>query len=105
MKMSCPHCGANANIRSSRRISRITRELYCQCTNLECGHTFVGLVEVVRTVSPSATPDPEIARQLAARSAPAEQRQAHPTPPANAKAVVHYTRSDAPKPSLTPIPR
>ena len=68
MKMNCPHCGAVAHIRSSRKVSRMTRELYCQCTNLTCGHTFVGLVEVVRTLSPSNNPDPEIAKQLAARS-------------------------------------
>ncbi|SOY55789.1 ogr/Delta-like zinc finger family protein [Cupriavidus taiwanensis] len=68
MKMNCPHCGAVAHIRSSRKVSRMTRELYCQCTNLTCGHTFVGLVEVVRTLSPSSKPDPEIAMQLAARS-------------------------------------
>ncbi|MGR3835776.1 ogr/Delta-like zinc finger family protein [Ralstonia pseudosolanacearum] len=49
---------------------RITRELYCQCSNVLCGHTFVGLVEVVRTLSPSSTPDPEVARQLAGRSEP-----------------------------------
>lgn len=47
----------------------MTRELYCQCTNLDCGHTFVSLVEVVRTLSPSSIPDPDIARQLAGRSA------------------------------------
>lgn len=69
MKINCPHCSSVANIRSSRRVTRFTRELYCQCSNLECGHTFVALTEVVRTLAPSNTPDPEVARQLAARSA------------------------------------
>uniref|UniRef100_Q46Z75 Phage transcriptional activator, Ogr/Delta n=2 Tax=Cupriavidus TaxID=106589 RepID=Q46Z75_CUPPJ len=73
MKMNCPHCGAMAHIRTSRSVSRMTRELYCQCTNLICGHTFVGLVEVVRTLSPSSNPDPEIAKQLAARSGATEE--------------------------------
>ncbi|TPQ43129.1 ogr/Delta-like zinc finger family protein [Cupriavidus pinatubonensis] len=73
MRMNCPHCGAIAHIRSSRSVSRMTRELYCQCTNLTCGHTFVGLVEVVRTLSPSSNPDPEIAKQLAARSGVTEE--------------------------------
>nr|WP_081488833.1 ogr/Delta-like zinc finger family protein [Cupriavidus basilensis] len=68
MKINCPHCGAVAHIRTSRPVSRMTKEMYCQCTNVECGHTFVGLVEVVRTLSPSGTPDPDIAQQLAARS-------------------------------------
>lgn len=68
MRMDCPHCGSKASIRTSRPVSRMTRELYCQCTNLDCGHTFVSLVEVVRTLSPSSIPDPDIARQLAGRS-------------------------------------
>ncbi|RIJ88259.1 transcriptional regulator [Ralstonia solanacearum] len=70
MKINCPHCGSVATIRTSRPVSRITRELYCQCSNVICGHTFVSLVEVVRTHSPSSTPDPEVARQLAGRYEP-----------------------------------
>ncbi len=58
-KINCPHCGSVATIRTSRPVSRITQELYCQCSNVICGHTFVSLVEVVRTLSPSSTPDPE----------------------------------------------
>ena len=30
------------------------------CSNLECGHTFVANTEIVRTLSPSATPDPTV---------------------------------------------
>ncbi|MFT0735627.1 ogr/Delta-like zinc finger family protein [Ralstonia wenshanensis] len=69
MKINCPHCDSVALIRTSRPVSRFTRELYCQCSNLSCGHTFVALTEVVRTLAPSNTPDPEVAQQLAARSA------------------------------------
>ncbi|VVE12338.1 transcriptional regulator [Pandoraea morbifera] len=65
MKLVCPHCDSRAHIRSSRPLSRVTRELYCQCTKLECGHTFMSLVEVVRTLSPSSTPNPDVAKQLA----------------------------------------
>ncbi|UVA78024.1 ogr/Delta-like zinc finger family protein [Pandoraea commovens] len=50
----------------------MTRELYCACTKIECGHTFMSLVEVVRTLSPSGTPNPEIAKQLAGRSVASE---------------------------------
>ncbi|AXW32722.1 transcriptional regulator [Ralstonia solanacearum] len=69
MKIDCPHCSNVAHIRSSRRVTRFTRELYCQCSNLVCSHTFVALTEVVRTLAPSNTPDAEVAQQLAARSA------------------------------------
>lgn len=72
MKLVCPHCDSRALIRSSRPLSRMTRELYCACTKIECGHTFMSLVEVVRTLSPSGTPNPEIAKQLAGRSVASE---------------------------------
>ena len=51
-------------IRTSKAITRVTREAFCQCTNLACGHTFVAVMEIVRTISPSAVPDPLIASQL-----------------------------------------
>jgi len=58
--MTCPHCGWPAVVRTSQAMSNLTRQsTYC-CTNEECGHTFVGLTEVVYTLSPSATPDPSV---------------------------------------------
>ena len=74
MKINCPHCSSVALIRTSRPVSRFTRELYCQCSNLNCAHTFVALTEVVRMLAPSNTPDPEVALQLAARSATGTQQ-------------------------------
>lgn len=41
-------------------MSRLMRELTYACTNPECGHTFVAMTEIVRTLSPSATPDPSV---------------------------------------------
>lgn len=59
-KFECPHCGERCNIRTSRPQSRITRELHFQCRDIECGHTFVCHLEAVRTISPSAKPNPDI---------------------------------------------
>lgn len=59
-RMACPHCDAQAEIRTSRLVSKTMRELIYACTNAECGHTFVATTEVVRTLSPSATPDPTV---------------------------------------------
>ncbi len=39
--MNCPMCGQAAHTRSSFQISNETKERYNQCTNIECGHTFV----------------------------------------------------------------
>ncbi|MNR50223.1 DNA-binding transcriptional regulator [compost metagenome] len=60
MSMPCPHCSAVAHVRTSRLMSPISKEMYYQCSNLECGHTFVGVIEVVRTLSPSACPNPSV---------------------------------------------
>ncbi|QXZ11263.1 ogr/Delta-like zinc finger family protein [Comamonas sp. Y33R10-2] len=63
-RQECPHCETPCLIRSSQKMSRLTRELIYWCTNPECGHTFVALMEVVRTLSPSATPDPSVSLPL-----------------------------------------
>lgn len=62
--IKCPHCGHVALIRTSRPLTKLIREAKCQCTNLDCGHTFVVLAEIVHTISPSACPDPSITAQL-----------------------------------------
>lgn len=54
----CPHCKARALTRSSKEVSPILREVFYQCPDPECGHTFVVHAEAVRTLSPSAKPDP-----------------------------------------------
>ncbi len=59
-RLECPHCERPSIIRSSRRMTKLTREIAYCCINPECGHTFVALTEIVRTLSPSATPDPSV---------------------------------------------
>lgn len=56
----CPHCGETATIRTSKIISEITRELYMQCTNIECAHTWVNILSAVRTIAPSMCPNPKV---------------------------------------------
>ena len=63
-RLPCVHCGQAAVIRTSTQVTRLTREYVFCCTNPECGHTFVALMEVVRTLSPSATPDPSVCLPL-----------------------------------------
>ena len=59
-RMACPHCEFDSVIRTSMAMTKLMRETTYQCTNPECGHTFIALTEIVRTLSPSATPDPSI---------------------------------------------
>lgn len=59
-RMSCPHCGASCINRTSMQMSTLCRmNIYC-CTNHECGHTFKAHIEIVCTISPSATPNPSV---------------------------------------------
>lgn len=67
MRVKCPHCKSSAKIRTSRNVSDLTKDLYCQCENVMCGHTFVAQIEAVRTISPSATPDPLVELQIGKR--------------------------------------
>lgn len=56
----CPHCESRAIARSSRELSITMREIVYQCLDVECGHTYVAQLEVVRTLSPSAKPKPAV---------------------------------------------
>lgn len=56
----CPHCDYPTLTRNSDQLSKLVKRSWHSCTNLECGHTFVTHQEIVRTVSPSATPNPSV---------------------------------------------
>jgi hypothetical protein len=58
--MCCPHCKSAASARTSKPLSPLYREVTYQCRNLRCGHVFVAGLEALRTLSPSALPDPDI---------------------------------------------
>lgn len=66
--IACPHCKGRAQVRSSRWITELYRQLYLVCRNVECGHTFGADITVTHTISPSACPDPSIElRQVSCR--------------------------------------
>lgn len=54
--IKCPHCDSRSITRNSREMSLTLRELTFSCTEPECGHTYVAILEVVRTLSESANP-------------------------------------------------
>ena len=66
--ISCPHCGADTTIRSSRAMSSLSRQQYLQCSNVECSHTFVATTEVTHTIVPSALPNPKVQLPMRPRS-------------------------------------
>lgn len=60
MKTRCPHCNALCTTRKTQQISNMYREITFVCNNSECGHVFIACVSPVRTLSPSAMPDPSV---------------------------------------------
>lgn len=77
---ACPHCKNDARVRSSRALTPTYRQLYLQCGNVTCGHTFAAELTITHTISPSACPDPTI--EL--RQAPPRRRAANDNVVANA---------------------
>lgn len=64
MRITCPHCGELATIRSSKPLSKLAKEAMCQCKNMACGHIFVANIEVVRTILSPLFPDPLVDAEL-----------------------------------------
>lgn len=68
MRLTCPHCGSTAVIRTSRAMTETCREASLQCENVECAHTWVAQIYAVRTIAPSMTPNPRVFIPLSPRS-------------------------------------
>ena len=72
-RVRCPSCGKVAAIQSSNEMDSQLKQIYCACSDPECGHTFVMNVEFSHTLSPSAHDLPEDLRKRIRETAPAEQ--------------------------------
>lgn len=57
ISMPCPHCTQTVRAIKSRTMSKMFKEITYRCNNVDCGHVFVAGLEVLRTLSLSATPD------------------------------------------------
>ncbi|MDP1976274.1 ogr/Delta-like zinc finger family protein [Undibacterium sp.] len=55
--LPCPHCTQGVRAIKSRTMSPMFKEITYRCNNVDCGHVFVAGLEVLRTLSLSATPD------------------------------------------------
>lgn len=62
MLVTCPKCGTKTRIATSRSISTETRELYCQCLNLNCGSVFVSHISFSHFIEPNGK-KPDLALQ------------------------------------------
>jgi len=75
MKILCPECGCKAKIQKSNRISEKYSDLYCSCSDPECGHTFVLNLSFSHTLSPSAKTTSQLAFNLINALTPDERKK------------------------------
>lgn len=67
-RLRCPHCKFAGRRRSSREITPTHRDIYYQCTNLFCGHTWKASETYDYGIVPSAIPNPRVTLPLRAVS-------------------------------------
>ncbi|GHU38365.1 hypothetical protein AGMMS50256_37570 [Betaproteobacteria bacterium] len=60
MRIICPHCGQDAKIRTSRWLTRLTKEAYAQCQNVKCCHVWRVILSGTDTAVPPLTPNPDV---------------------------------------------
>jgi hypothetical protein len=75
MRVLCTSCGQKAIIGKTDRLSVEHANLYCSCSDPECGHTFVANVSFSHTLSPSAKSSSQIVRQLVNAMSPENRSQ------------------------------
>ncbi len=74
MQVICKACEQKAVIKSRKTISAEVSDLYCSCSDPECGHTFVVTLAFKHTLSPSARDGKEMALAYL-QNLPASARQ------------------------------
>jgi len=74
LKIECPDCRAKAIIKKTNRKHREIADIYCACSDVECGHTFVMNLTFSHTLSPSAKTGDVMLQQLISNLSP-QQKQ------------------------------
>lgn len=59
-KKVCPDCATSLRVRNSIGMNELLREAYFECTNIACGATFGGNVELTHRLSPPSVANPRI---------------------------------------------
>jgi hypothetical protein len=74
MRVICPECGEKSRIHKSNRLDPKFTDLYCSCSDPECGHSFVMNLSYSHALSPSAKTTSQLALELL-KALPPEKRQ------------------------------
>ncbi|HCH1030155.1 TPA: ogr/Delta-like zinc finger family protein [Vibrio parahaemolyticus] len=75
MRVVCPECGQKSRIQKSNHISASYSDLYCSCSDPECGHTFVMNLSYSHTLSPSAKTTLQLAFNMVNALAPEHREE------------------------------
>lgn len=75
MRVLCPTCGKKAIIGKTNRLSVGHADLYCSCTDPDCGHTFVTNLSFSHTLSPSALTSSALVTELVKSMSPDKRQQ------------------------------
>lgn len=60
----CPHCECVGLKRTSRPVTKQHRQIYYQCSNVMCGHTWLATLSYEYGIVPSAIPDARVTLPL-----------------------------------------
>jgi hypothetical protein len=75
MRVLCTSCGQKAIIGKTDRLSVEHANLYCSCSDPECGHTFVANVSFSHTLSPSSKNTTEVVSALVKSLSPSQRKE------------------------------
>ncbi|WP_084218254.1 ogr/Delta-like zinc finger family protein [Aeromonas rivuli] len=64
MRVFCRECGELGRITKTHRLSRDTADLYCQCTDAQCGASWVSQMSYSHPLSPSGRTASQLALSL-----------------------------------------
>ncbi|HIE9847144.1 ogr/Delta-like zinc finger family protein [Klebsiella aerogenes] len=76
LKIICNECEGPAIVTKTHRKTALFADLYCQCKDAECGHTFVLNVTYSHTLSPSARNGRQLVKSLLELLRPEDRQMA-----------------------------
>lgn len=56
----CPHCNCRGRVRSSKQVTGQHRDMYYQCINLFCSHSWRASLSYEYGIVPSGIPNPKV---------------------------------------------
>lgn len=71
--ITCPHCGSDSTVRTSKQMCETVRESTITCDNPECMHSWIAQLAAVRTIAPSINPNPKVYIPLSQHSQAAKE--------------------------------